>query len=287
MSENFTQHFENIFINQNSKDMVAINTNKIYDSCAAKDYLENLHCYFTESDQNIVEHSQGVKIKNTSVLYVMLEIEPIAFRKGFFSVDSTFFFEVKLDMSTGITIPPTTIKSLCIFFKKTILFGSDGEIKVFSSNFNNNGLEINNSKNLPKAVVQVANPLSLSAKLHNNLCGNTHEKIQHIPESVTKHFNGSFVCGNFSKFVTATIGLFTITHVERNTQMLVVSDDFGRPNNECYNATSSEEFFTCIQFPTNEFFPPQVPKFNTKKDRVVSNKNIIKNNKMCRCRKLF
>lgn len=98
---------------------------------------------------------------------VYIDLEPVPFHKGFYSVDMTFFFDVELDVFMAPAAMPVNVKGLSIFNKKVILYGSEGNVKIFSSDFKLDDPDIPNApvKNLPKASVQVAKPIGLSAKL--------------------------------------------------------------------------------------------------------------------------
>ena len=95
-------------------------------------------------------------MRNVDVLVVYLGLEPVPFHKGFYSVDMTFFFEVTLDVFQTPAAPPVTISGLSVFSKNVVLYGSEGNVKVFSSDGSLDELEQNSVQSLPKASVQVA-----------------------------------------------------------------------------------------------------------------------------------
>ncbi|MDR1240589.1 MAG: hypothetical protein LBK29_01775 [Oscillospiraceae bacterium] len=259
MSENFVPFRpEGTFLNNNFKEAVCIDAYRVYDSCADKDCLEDLRCYFNSNDQAVVEEARNVKMKHTRVIYVSLDIEPLPFQKGFYSIDMTFFFAVTLDAYMGLAGSPRTIHGLCIFCKKVILYGSEGSVKVYSSDFALDHPDIQHFpvRNLPRATVQVAEPIGLSAKICE-VRDCSIEPARRIPDFIAREFGGEFVCGG-AKQILATIGLFTIVQIERNVQILVPSYDFGFPEKECVASTDNPcELFSRIEFPTSEFFPPK------------------------------
>lgn len=237
----------------NNGNVISINTKKIYDSCASKDYLENLRCYLTDPNQKILEKSSSVKIKDISILDVFVNLEPLQFRRGFFSIDEIFFFEVSLESLSLEKLE--LLNALCIFSKNIILFGSESDIKTFDSS--SNGENKPHPENLPKAIVQVSKPVILSSSLNNVEYSNEIEKISTIPEKISKHFGGDLVYLNISKYLSVTFGLFTITHLERDVQLPVSSCEFVKPLKECNTGLNSEEAFKQMQFPMNNFFPPE------------------------------
>lgn len=262
MTENFSTfscHEDNQF-----KEPVCIDTYRVYDSCADKDCLENLRVNFSESGQHIIDQATSVRVKSTNVITTFIDIEPVPFRRGYYSVDMTYFFEINLEAFVSPSVMPATVSGLCISNKKVILYGSEGNVKIFTSEYNSSETDIQNSssRNLPRAVVQVAQPIALSAKLHNS--GNS--KIQscsqyRIPDCICRRFGGEFVRPNSnSNIVAVTLGIFTIVQLERNVQILVPACDYNIPSKECITSTEDNpcDIFNRIEFPTEEFFPPQL-----------------------------
>ncbi len=171
----------------------------------------------------------------------------------------TFFFDVKLDVFFAPAAVPVCVSGLSIFSKKVVLYGSEGNVKIYSSDFSFKELDTQNMpvKNLPRAIVQVADPVALSAKVCESK--KSHKPECHIPDCICKRYGGEFVCSNQTKDVYVTIGLFTIVQIERNVQMMVPAYDFCIPEKECNTSTDNPcELFGKIDFPINEFFPPKM-----------------------------
>ena len=68
------------------KEAVCIDAGRVYDSCSDKDCLEDLQVYFTATEQAKIDRALTVKAKSVEVLNVCLEVEPIPFNRGFYSV---------------------------------------------------------------------------------------------------------------------------------------------------------------------------------------------------------
>ena len=103
-------------------------------------------------------------------IYVYLvsftDVEPVPFNRGFYSVDLKYFFRVKLAVFTGVG-RPTEVEGLATFDKKVILFGSEGNAKVFESKFKEDAFDpqLWRKTNMPHAIVEVVDPITLGAKL--------------------------------------------------------------------------------------------------------------------------
>ena len=244
------------------KEAVCIDAMRVYDSCGDKDCLSDLRVYFTRDRQCLVDDASSVRIKSVDVLDVLLNLEPVPFNKGFYSVDMTFFFDVCVDVFCSLTNYPISIDGVAVFSKKVVLYGSEGSVKIFSSD--NKGEDNDpreTRKTLPKAVVQVAEPIALSARLSHHLpaC----DACCAIPDSIAQRFGGEFEKGAMKKNVYATVGIFTIVQILRNVQMMVPAYDFCIPEKECVTSSDDPcELFRRIDFPTDEFFPPKVGDLN-------------------------
>ena len=132
------------------KEAVCIDASRVYDSCGDKDCLEDLRVYFSPASQAVIDQAAQVRMRNVDVLVVYLGLEPVPFHKGFYSVDMTFFFEVTLDVFQTPAAPPVTISGLSVFSKNVVLYGSEGNVKVFSSDGSLDELEQNSVQSLPK-----------------------------------------------------------------------------------------------------------------------------------------
>ena len=243
------------------KEAVCIDAGRVYDSCCDRDCLEDLRCYFTPEAQTYVNSAISVRLKSAEVLNVFIDVEPVSFNKGFYSCDLTFFFLVNLDLFTAPHTASITVPGICVFTKKVILYGSDGNVKVFSNAQSNNPNEpnhINPTSNMPKCVVQCVDPVPLTA--HIGKLKDCFENVCNIPQSVCDCIGGNVVTSveAGAPAVYVTIGLFTIVQLIRNVQMLIPVYDFCIPEKQCDNTTDQPcDVFRKLRFPTDDFFPPR------------------------------
>ncbi len=240
------------------KEAVCIDTKRIYDSCSDKDCLDDLQVYFTDCDQKIIDCATSVRVKGCEILNVYLDVESIPFNKGFYSVDITFFFEVKLSAYTTPLTPPVNVKGVSIFSKKVILYGSEGSVRVFTSECGRQE-ERCQDNGLPKASVQCVDPVCLAVRLVEK-CDCYPEPICEIPNAVSNNFEGLFAGVRPEKAVYITLGLFTIVQLERYVQIMIPAYDFCVPGKESVTQGIDDpcELFKKIKFPTDAFFPPKL-----------------------------
>lgn len=256
-----TESFSSFSCQDNQfKESVCIDAYRVYDSCADKDCYENLRVNLSDQGQHIIEQANSIRVKSVNVINTLIDLEQLPFRRGYYSVDITSFFEVNLEAFIAPNVMPAMVRGLCATNKKVVLYGSEGNVRVFTSNYSSSDTDIQNftAGNLPKAVVQIADPIALSAKLCNPCeCANLPQV--RVPDFICRRFGGEFVhSNNISKTVAVSLGVFSIVQIERNVQMRIPAYDFCVPRKECSSSTDSPcDLFSRIDFPTSEFFPPR------------------------------
>ncbi len=246
------------------KDAVCIHTDKIYDSCKDKDCIEDARVYFTAAAQEIIDRAVNVKCRKSEIIWVFTDVEPVPFNRGYFTVDLKFFFKITLDAFTGVG-KPCKVEGLASFDKKVILFGSEGSAKVFESRYRYDSFDeqLWQKTNMPKAIVEVVDPLCLSAKVvdvcDKSCCCCDDLDFSRIPQCVCNVFDDVLCAGGERKRVFVSIGLFSIVKIERSVQLLIPAYDFCVPQKECVMSCDDSpcDLFEKIEFPFDEFFPPE------------------------------
>ena len=254
MAENTT----NEAANRPGSEPVCIDARRVYDSCGDKDCMADMPVFFTPMGQNLIDAAVNVRLRDADVLNVMLDIEPVPFHRGFYSIDMTYFFEVTLDVFSTPCTAPTPVCGLCIANKKVILYGSEGNVRIFSSDLTTEEYDSQNApaRSLPTANVQVARPIPLAASL--TAMNNCHCLPCKVPAGITAKLGGE-ITDSGEKAVAVTLGVFSIVQLLRNVQMLIPAYDFCVPEKRCVGSTDSPcEMFSRLDFPTDEFFPPNV-----------------------------
>lgn len=246
------------------KEAVCIDGGRVYDSCCDRDCLEDLRCFFTPRGQEIIQQAMNVRIRSAEIINVFVDVEPVHFNRGYYACDMTFFFLVKFDVFCAPRSKPVPVRGVCFFDKRAILYGSEGNVRVFSNEFSQDGADDPQARptsNLPKCVVQTVDPVPLAARICEirDCC----EHVRCMPACVCNRLGGE-VCidqQNGEKTVYATIGLFTIVQLIRNVQMLIPVYDFCIPEKQCSCDEPAGECacdtFKKIKFPTDDFFPPR------------------------------
>lgn len=241
-------------------DKVCIHTDKVYDACKEKDCLEDLRVYLTRCGQEVIDRAINIKIKSAEILWVYSDVEPVPFNKGYYTIDLRYFFKIGLDVFTGCG-RPTYVEGLATFEKKTILYGSEGNAKIYTSKYKPADYDVIESvkSNLPKTVVEVVDPIALNARfVDKQNCCNSCCDVSSIPSEICRCFDDDLVVSGNERIVLVTLGIFTIVKLERYVQLLIPVCDFCIPNKECIESTDEDpcSIFERITFPVDEFFPP-------------------------------
>ena len=268
------------------REAVCIQVEKIYDSCKEKDCIEDAKVLFKDPDRIhwLICHAINVKARRAEVIKVFSDVEAVPFKRGFYTVDVKFFIKVTLDFfvprqNGGIRIIP--VPGIVLFDKKVILFGSEGNVKIFKSHFVEHGIDnpadsALQQDNLPISKVEVAEPITLNAKIIDvleNSCDDGCDR--HVPQAISELLDDvdfdDVDLGRsdderqlvITRQVVATIGLFSIIKLARFVQLLIPAFDFCVPNKQCIAATDEDacSLFDTIDFPIDEFFPPQKADF--------------------------
>ncbi len=237
-------------------EAVCIDAMRVFDSCSSQDCLEDVEFDFDNEDQDLINDAEYIKTQSIDVTDVDFSISPVAFNKGFYSVDVTYHFRAQIEVYNGENTPPVVVYGTADVKKKVILFGSDGGTQRFVSD---SGLEsvqedqttgcacCSSVCTLPTASVDIAAPMCLDTRLG--------KRRRH------KHDDDRALGANDERCrdrnVYITIGIFAIISLSRPVPVMVPIYEYCVPGSECTSAVSGSpcEIFENIEFPTDEFFP--------------------------------
>lgn len=238
-------------------EAVCIDTKRIFDSCVSKDCLENLRVAFFPQAQQLVDHAVTVKSRDCSVEAVSIDVDEVPFNRGFYNVDITFYFKTAFDCYSAPCSTPHTAVGYCCFNKKCILYGSDGNAKVFISSPASEALDCPEAPQYtnPTAKIQAVDPVILDVDVIDS-CHCRMPLMTSMPQSILKNEENKSFSNNSEKAVLITIGLFSIVQMERDVQITIPAFDYCIPEKKCdFCADSPCDTFSKIEFPLDEFFP--------------------------------
>ncbi len=244
----------------NFKEACCIDAGRVFDSCCDRDCVEDLRCFFTAEGQSLIESALSVKMRSAEVLNVYINVEPVNFNRGFYSCDLSFLFLITFDVYTTPQTCPIQVRGVCSFCKRVILYGSEGNVKIFSNDLAPDTCNIPTSDfslNTPRCVVQCVEPIALGC--HIGQIRDCCENPGIIDASITEILGGPIVTvlPPDSPAVYVTLGIFSVVQLIRNVQMLIPVYDYCIPEKQCNDATDQPcDIFKRIKFPTEDFFPP-------------------------------
>jgi len=246
--------------NMPAREAVCVHTTKVYDSCRDKECLMDLRLYPTRCSQHIIDASINLKPRKAELLWTYIDVEPVPFNCGFFTVDVKYFYKVTLDAFCGLG-RPQEVCGLCTFDKRTVLFGSEGSVRIFSSKFipDANDIQTYEKTNLPTAVVEVVDPITLGVKLCDSCESKCSCCLNEVPEGIGQCFNDDLVVNDEGKVAFVTLGQFSIIRLERDIKLVMPAYDICLPEKECSGTAGDAcDLFDKFKFPVDEFFPPRL-----------------------------
>lgn len=248
------------------REAVCVHVEKVYDNCREKDCMEDEVIEFVDNVQDLINNAVKVKTKDAEVVAVLADLEEVPFKRGFYTVNVRYKIRVVCefcykDVTGNIVNSPPKI-GFVWFSKTVILFGSEGKIKIFKSidinhpvpfcEGNSDGCgSLVEQDNLPIIKVEVAEPLVLNTRIKR-----VHDRHHCGPDDERAEVNTLI---GPQRRVVVTLGIFSIIKLVRLVQLLIPAFNFCYPNKEC--VTSNDEnpcdIFDTIDFPLDQFFPPQ------------------------------
>ena len=250
------------------REAVCIHTKKIYDSCRDKDCIEDLRVYPTRASQAVIDRALSVRGGRAELLQAYIDVEPASYNRGFYSVDIRYYYRITAEAFVGGS-RPAEISGLAVFDKRVLLFGSEGNAKIFTSRFRPEAGDCQGMgrSNLPEAVVEAVDPIVLDARAEDRCkpcrcdCG-----LTEIPAFIAQSFDQPLLFDdNGGRRYYVTLGQFSLVRLERDTQLLIPVYDYCIPQTECSGGDQEDPcgLFRSVAFPVNEFFPPntvEMPK---------------------------
>ncbi len=223
---------DNIYRQQS--DAVPVKTDRVYDSCSDKDCFSDL--LVTLDEGTLPDNINIVRSRAATVENVCVNVEPIPFNRGFYSIDITFTFTLEILGYETSRCTPTVFSGKAYASKNCILYGSESSVRTFRSTDDPDVTVEDTDNNLPTAIVSVLEPIALNARIGcSQDCGDQEQS---------------------ERSVFVTLGLFSVVELTRPVTVLVPTLDYTIPRKECnIDSDSPCEVFEKLKFPEDEFSP--------------------------------
>lgn len=258
------------------KENICIDTYRVLDSCRDKDCFENVKVYLTNFGNEIIERTSTIRAKCANIISAYIDIVEVPFNKGFYQLNIKIYTKIVFEacICQGNI---QEFEGIAVVEKKVILFGSEGNVNIFKSEFGTGFCEqsckTNKSTSLPIAVLEIVNPVILGIKVLEPVnckcccccC------VDDIPDPVKHQVNGCLTEEENNTLVVS-LGFFSVVKIERPAQLLVSAVEYNIPDKECIAAREDDPctLFRAMSFPVNEFSPNIPQGFGcggSKKDR--------------------
>ncbi|MDD6094438.1 MAG: hypothetical protein PUC29_01695 [Clostridia bacterium] len=245
------------------RETVCIDTYRVLDSCRDKDCFEDTRVYLTEYGQQLLDSGAAVRVKSAKTVWSYIDIDEVPFNRGFYQIDIRIFIRLTIEVCVG----PGHVEEICgiaAVEKRVILFGSEGNVRIFKSEGGCSGFcpsgrrsACKSATNLPVAVLETVDPIVLSYKVippHMCKCCCC---VCDIPEQVVNMMDGN-MCEQGGNILAVTLGMFSVIRIERPAQYLVGAAEYSVPEKECPEADDDDpcKMFRKMPFPVGEFYPP-------------------------------
>ena len=152
-----------------ARETVCIDTNRVLDSCRDRDCFENARVYLSDFGNEVLEHTSTIRAKSAKIIWACINIEPIRFNRGFYSVNIRFY--VKLVFEACVCAGRSQeIDGIAVLEKRVILYGGESNVSVFKShgvgeNFCGCTPRESEEENEPTAIVEAVSPVLLGARI--------------------------------------------------------------------------------------------------------------------------
>ncbi len=229
---------------------INIHTMKITDACKDRDCIEDLRVYPTLASQPLIESAFSIRPCGAELIYVDINIDDMGFNRGYYAVDVSFFYRI-----SGEVFPcGSKVNGLAVFDKRVILFGSEGDVKSFSSTCSD-GSKRSHS---PTAVVDAVDPIVLNMRLSDASCERGDAELRNIPDFIKAAMGEDIALYGADKRLYVTLGQFSMIRLERDTQLTLDNFSYFVPEKECVCSNDEDPctLFSRVDFPTEEFYPP-------------------------------
>ena len=246
------------------RENICVDSMQILDSCRDKDCFADLRVYLTEFGQDIIEKTGNIKVRDTEVICVNVQADPIQFNRGFYGVTVRTYTRLVLD---ACLCPGKSqeFEGVAVCEKKVVLYGGEGCVRVFKStpiedSFCSAPCEFEEGTNKPTVIVETVDPMVLSCKVKQSCgCGcSCCSSVEELPRNVCCRINGNLIDHQgLQKHLYVTLGFFSIIRIERPGQFVLSAEEYCVPEKECLQADDEDPcaVFEKMAFPFSQFCP--------------------------------
>ncbi len=252
----------------NGRETCCIETGRIFDSCRDRDCFENVRVSLTDCGCDIIERTGNIRARDSDIAWTYIGIDPVRFNRGFYTVNIRFYVKITFEACVG-GCKPQEFDGVAVLDKRVVLYGGESNVKVFRSG--DTAYDICHAEercesgyNKPEVVVEAVDPIILGTAVYEKAPGSPCcSCCGEIPAQVASRIEGRIAPPDKDggRYLTASIGLFSVIRLVRPTQLLVNATEYAVPDKECVAPKEENPcaLFRTMSFPINEFNPPLAP----------------------------
>lgn len=243
-------------------EAMCIDTRRVLDSCRDKDCFENTEVILTGYGKETLASSKEVRAKVAKVLSCIIGTDEVPFNCGFYKVSAKIFVKVIFEVCIGGCFQD--IEGLGILEKNVILFGGEGNTKIFKSDRDMGLCKAESTKralsstSLPIAVLETVDPIVLDTKVVKKCDGYNGISMDAgcLPNGIETLFSGELISNQpGERCLVATFGLFSVVRLERPSQIVLSAAEYSVPEKDRYEIGEEDPktVFREMPFPFCEF----------------------------------
>ncbi|MGN0604238.1 MAG: hypothetical protein ACI4I2_09680 [Oscillospiraceae bacterium] len=280
------------------KEAVCVDVQRIFDSCSDRDCVYDLPITLTPGSDPITDDLDIVRTRCAEVEVTCISVDSVPFKTGYYAVDITYRFKITAEAFSHGMCKNQTGTVLCgtaLWNKRVILYGSEGNSKVFTSEQDLTPTDAECSEcscccktaSMPKATVRVLDPIALDSKFITVKKKKPHPKPCYDvmpPKPMNEDYEAEYKAGGdkppchdpcrppcpppccppcpepheTERALAVSLGLFSIIQLSRPVSIIVPAYDYCIPCKDCSMTDTSEspcDVFDKLEFPSEQFFP--------------------------------
>ncbi len=243
------------------RDSVCIETSRVLDSCRDRDCFENVKVFLSDFGNDVIDRTTNIRVKDACIASASVLVEPIAFNRGFYTVNGRLYIKVTFEACVGCD-RSQEFEGIAVIDKRAVLYGGESNTTVFRSSANDSFCSCPTfccaGKNTPTATIELVDPVILSVGVYER------EKCNcccvccccDVPEDVYGKVDGCLAEeSDGGRILTVSIGVFSVVKITREAQYLINATEYCVPDKECVSCNEEDpcSVFKSMAFPVNEF----------------------------------
>lgn len=243
------------------RENLGIEANRILDACRDRDCFEDVRVFLTAAGDDVIARTGNVRVKCVEIIGSNITVDSIQFNRGFYTVTVRFYVQCTLEACVPIG-QSQEISGIAVLEKRAVLFGGESNVLVFRSQGGGSFCALPEpvtcGNNAPEAVVEAVQPIVLNCRVVEASEGcSCCCCCCDVPQAVCDALNGPLSDEDTDRYLTVSLGIFSVIRLVRPGQLLVEAAEYCLPDRECCVQSGEDPCcsFRNMPFPVAEFCP--------------------------------